>query len=240
MTKVDAIKRVMQDNGGTATWDIIYDNIEKYYPSAKTSREWKAGIRGVLYRELKSKRNFKKIGLGIFALADYEEKPEKIREKDVVRMHSFIQGICLELGNFENFDTFTADPSALFKDNIYLNNLTTLKQLPNFTYDEIVTTSRRIDVLWFNKKGFKFPKRAFEVVHSIGTLGDALNRIFQLYEFNLDFYIIGRKEHRGKFEDAIKREPYNRLEGRYKYRNYGEMIEYYELEVQKQNMSLFK
>ena len=62
MTKVDAIKRVMQDNGGTATWDIIYDNIEKYYPSAKASREWKAGIRGVLYRELKAQRNFKKIG----------------------------------------------------------------------------------------------------------------------------------------------------------------------------------
>lgn len=240
MTKVDAIKRVMQDNGGTATWDIIYDNIEKYYPSAKTSLEWKAGIRGVLYRELKAKRHFKKIGLGIFALTDYEEKPEKISEKDIVRMHSLIQGICLELGNFENFDTFTADPSALFKDNIYLNNLSTLKQLPTFTYDEIVTATRRIDVLWFNKKGFKFPKRAFEVVHSIGTLADALNRTFQLHEFNLDFYIIGRKEYRGKFEAAIKREPYIRLEERFKYRQYGEMIEYYELEVQKQTMALFK
>ena len=50
MTKLDAIERVMLDNGGTASWNIIYDNITKYYPSAKSSAKWKEGIRGTLLR----------------------------------------------------------------------------------------------------------------------------------------------------------------------------------------------
>jgi hypothetical protein len=97
MTKVEAIKKVMQENNGTASWDFIYQNIQKYYPSIKDSAEWKAGIRGVLYREIRDNKNFKKIGLAIFALQDYkvEEKPSI---QDIPRMHSYIEGICIELG----------------------------------------------------------------------------------------------------------------------------------------------
>ena len=61
VTKVEAIKKVLEDFGGKATWQQIYDNIEKYYPAAKASKAWKEGIRGVLYREIKRGRNFKRI-----------------------------------------------------------------------------------------------------------------------------------------------------------------------------------
>ncbi len=44
MTKVDAIKKLMEENGGVASWQYVYDNIERYYPSAKASQEWQAGI----------------------------------------------------------------------------------------------------------------------------------------------------------------------------------------------------
>jgi len=57
-TKVEAIRKVLEDLGGKATWQEIYDNIGKYYPAAKTSKAWKEGIRGVLYREIKKGRNF--------------------------------------------------------------------------------------------------------------------------------------------------------------------------------------
>lgn len=240
-TKVGAIKKVIEDNGGTATWGVIYDNIEKYYPAAKEMREWQAGIRGVLYREIKNNQNFKKIGFGIFALKEYkEEKPETFIEQNPIRMHSFIEGICLELGNFEQFDTYTPDPTAIFKDNIVLSNLRTISSLPPFTYQEIVNTIKRIDVLWFNRAGFKFPKRAFEVVDSFGTLGEALSRTYQLVEFGLDFYIIGNKENKGKFRDKITKEPYIRVADRYKYQNYEEIIDYYNKRLELENLSLFK
>jgi len=240
MTKIEAIKKVMEHNGGTATWEIIYDNIEKYYPAAKISKDWEAGIRGVLYREIKNHRNFKKIGFGIFALADYDDKKEKIAEKDRVRMHSYIEGICIELGNFEKYGTYTADPSAQFKGNIFLSNLTTLKTIPDFTYQEIISSVKRIDVLWFNKGGFLFPKRAFEIVDSIGTIGEAFNRAYQLAEFNLDFYILGSENNRSKFEEKRNKEPYIRIHDRYIYRSYDEIISFYNKKLEIENIKFFK
>jgi hypothetical protein len=71
MTKVDAITNVLIDNGGIATWAIIYNQAERYYPNIKTQKDWKAGVRGVLYRELGKK--FKIIDVGVIALIDYEE-----------------------------------------------------------------------------------------------------------------------------------------------------------------------
>ena len=241
MIKAEAIRKVMEDNGGTATWDIIYNNIEKYYSAAREMKEWQAGIRGVLYREIKNNRNFKKIGFGIFALQEYrEEKIEKITEKKPLRMHSYIEGICLELGNFEQFNTYTPDPTAIFKDNILLSDLRTLISLPPFTYEEIINTVKRIDVLWLNKGGFQFPKRAFEVVDSIGTLGEALHRTYQLVEFNLDFHIIGNQKNKEKFNSKISKEPYMRAKQRYKYQSYEEIIEYYNKRLELEKLSFFK
>lgn len=71
MTKVEAIKKVLEDNGGVAIWSIIYNQIEKYYPEIKRQKDWKAGIRGVLYRDLG--KNFKMLEEGVVALIKYDE-----------------------------------------------------------------------------------------------------------------------------------------------------------------------
>ncbi|WCM41367.1 HNH endonuclease [Flavobacterium sp. CBA20B-1] len=71
MTKVEAIKKVLEDNGGVAIWSIIYNQIEKYYPEIKRQKDWKAGIRGVLYRDLG--KSFKMLEEGVVALIKYDE-----------------------------------------------------------------------------------------------------------------------------------------------------------------------
>ncbi|WP_462267364.1 HNH endonuclease [Mucilaginibacter sp.] len=76
MTKVEAIKRVLLDHNGVANWSIIYSEITKYYPEAKRSIEWQAGIRGVLYRS----RDFKRINNGIISLAEYDETLQVLDE----------------------------------------------------------------------------------------------------------------------------------------------------------------
>lgn len=68
MTKVQALLALMRDRKGTATWSEIYENIEQYYPNATAAREWKAGLRGVLYREMRNGRHFKRIAKGTFML----------------------------------------------------------------------------------------------------------------------------------------------------------------------------
>ena len=54
ITKVDAIKRVMEDNGGKATLQQIYEQAGRYYPDVDRAKDWKAGLSGVLYREIRN------------------------------------------------------------------------------------------------------------------------------------------------------------------------------------------
>ena len=227
MTKVEAIQKVMENNQGTASLEIIYKNVEKYYPSAKDSDEWEAGIRGVLYREIRNNKRFKKIGLSIYALKEYieEQKPKK---DDIIRMHSYIEGICLELGNFKNFQTYTADPSAIYRDNLNLCNISTMDEMPLFSYNEIVQEVKRMDVIWFNQKGLYFPQKVFEVVDSIGTLNGAFNRCLQLRNFRTDFYIVAPEQHRNKFIQTMRLETYRENNERFKFINYDEIIELYD------------
>ena len=227
MTKVEAIQKVMMDNGGTASLDIIYENIEKYYPTAKLSNEWEAGIRGVLYREIRNNKRFKKIGLSIYALEDYveEQKPNK---GDIIRMHSYIEGICLEIGNFKNFQTYTADPSAAYRDNLNLNHIATMNEVPQFSYSEIIQETKRMDVIWFNLKGLYFPQKVFEVVDSIGTLNGAFNRCLQLKNFKTEFFIVAPEQHRNKFNQTMNLETYQESNDRFKFINYDEIIELYD------------
>lgn len=227
MTKVEAIQKVMEDNHGTASLDIIYNNIEKYYAAAKSSHEWEAGIRGVLYREIRNNKRFKKIGLSIYALKDYvaETKPEK---DDTIRMHSYIEGICIEIGNFKNFHTYTADPSAAYRDNLHLLNIVSMTEMPVFSYNEIVQEAKRMDVIWFNKKGLCFPQKVFEVVDSIGTLNGAFNRCLQLKNFRTEFFIVAPEQHRKKFDKTMNLETYRENIDRFRFINYDEIIALYE------------
>ena len=78
MTKVEAIKKVLEDNGGIAVWNIIYNQLEKYYPEIKRQKDWKAGVRGVLYRDIG--KNFKMLDEGLIALLDYNENNLTLKE----------------------------------------------------------------------------------------------------------------------------------------------------------------
>jgi len=226
MTKVEAIQKVLEDNRGSASLQTIYQSIEAYYPTARKSNEWEAGIRGVLYRDIRNNNRFKKIGLSIYALKDYVED-EKPKQNDVVRMHSYIQGICLEIGNFKNFRTYTADPSASYRDNVSLYDIATMKELPLFSYREIVQEVRRMDVVWFNHGELCFPQKVFEVVDSVGTLNGAFNRCLQLKNFRTEFFIVAPEQHRGKFTQTIGLEAYRENNARFRFVNYDEMVDLY-------------
>ena len=68
MTKVQAIAKVMQENGGKATLQEIYQKAGRYYKGVKASEHWQAGLRGVLYREVRNGKTFKKLDDVTYAL----------------------------------------------------------------------------------------------------------------------------------------------------------------------------
>ena len=235
MTKVQAIAEVMKENGGTASLEMIYDRIVKYYPTARDSRKWQEGVRGVLYREIRNGRSFKKIGLSIYALTDYNEE-KRPGVKDTVKMHSYIEGICVELGNFKGYKTFSADPSAVYRDRLQIKNFTTLSDIPQFSYPDIVREVQRIDVIWFNKTGLAFPQKVFEVVDSVGTLTGAFNRSLQLRNYRTNFCIVAPEKHREKYNQTIVLETYKADEERFSFVNYEEIVEYYESMVRNKKL----
>ena len=228
VTKATALVSLMNDNGGTASWKYIYDNIERYYPNAKASDNWEAGLRGVLYREMGKGQHFKRIGFGVYALLDYQEREvvESIKT-DIVRMHSYIEGLLVELGNYEEYDTYCADRNAVFQSNVRIEQLTSVDEFPEFTYPEIVHAAKRIDVVWFNKDGYKFPKRAIEVVNSINTLEQSLNRMYQLKEFETEFFIVSPKQFSNRIDKKLLQEPYLIHKGRFSVIPYENVINYY-------------
>ena len=237
VTKVNALISLMDDNGGIASWKYIYDNIESYYPNIKAPRDWQAALRGVLYRELRLGQHFKRIGLGVFALLNYQEKEviEDIKA-DAVRTHSYIEGLLVELGNYENYDTYCADRNAVFQSNVRIDQLTTLDEFPSFTYPEIVQSAKRIDVVWFNKEGYKYPKRAIEVVNSIGTLEQSLNRMYQLKEFRTEFLVVSPKKFSNRIDRKLLQEPYLIHKERFSVIPYENVIDYHESRLAIENL----
>ena len=61
MTKVEAIRKALEANGGTATLSELYALTKKFKKDVDVAEDWKAGLRGVLYREIRNNRNFKKL-----------------------------------------------------------------------------------------------------------------------------------------------------------------------------------
>ena len=105
MTKSDAIEKIMKDYTGIVTLQIIYNNIEKYYPNAKKSDTWQAGIRGVLYRDIG--KRFRKIGVC-----------DLLSEKDFVLDYLFQQWQKTEISLTDNIRTLISSKENL----IYYDN----------------------------------------------------------------------------------------------------------------------
>lgn len=68
VTKVEAIIKVMQENGGSATLQQIYQGAGRFYKGLKASANWQAGLRGTLYREIYKGRTFTKLDDATYGL----------------------------------------------------------------------------------------------------------------------------------------------------------------------------
>ena len=132
MTKIEAVKKVLKNNNGIANLNTIYNEIEKYYEKIKNPIEWTAALRGVIYRAV-NENKIKRVGLSLYALNDFVEENISLLKSDEMRMHSFIEGVCIEIGNLNGFYTYTADPTAKY-NNVMLSNISTLPKLPDFNF----------------------------------------------------------------------------------------------------------
>lgn len=225
ITYSDAIEKVMLSNGYFAPLKLIYKEIHKY----KNFENIKGKTPHLTIQErVQRDSRFTRIGLGVYALTQYldympDEFIPRTKEEQKISLHSNIQGMLLELGNFktEVDNTYTFDKNRVFKGKS-LGSLATLKEPPEFTYTNIIRDSVRfVDVIWFNKRGF--PTKIFEVEHST-DFRDAFVKFLELQDFMVEFYCVSAENRKNKFDKEINKVAFNSILNRVKFINY-EQIE---------------
>jgi len=106
-----------------------------------------------------------------------ETKKEEIKPHRItISAHESAQKALVELGNILGFDTYVPpEDRNRVVDGKRLGELTTLKELPQFTYPRLLDTVKHIDVIWFKEE---FPVFCFEVEEST----DVTKGLLRLYQ----------------------------------------------------------
>jgi len=111
MKQYEAVIKVMEENGGYATFGHLYQNVLKVPGVIWNTKTPFASIRRIVQDE----RYFFKIKPGLWALKEYKNKlPENIYPKEETPTknkeeysHSYYQGLLLEIGNLKNLAAYT-------------------------------------------------------------------------------------------------------------------------------------
>ena len=77
------------------------------------------------------------------------------------------------------------------KQTVFRLDISTMKEMPIFTYDKIVKRAKTIDTVWFNER--ELPRAFYEVEHSTNII-NSLNKFFELQDFRSDFFIVANSK----------------------------------------------
>lgn len=212
MKQSKQVIEAMENNGGYATLGYLYQNVNV--------KDWKtktpfASIR----RIVQDSRYFFKIRPGLWALNNHRNIVlEKFnlntseKEKENSFNHTYYQGLIVEIGNLKNFETYVPyqDKNKLFLEKP-LKNVSSIKDIYEFSYPTIVQRAKTIDVIWFNHR--RLPYAFFEVEYST-DFQNSLGKYAGLQDFNSKFIIVSPIEKKRKFEDVINNDIFKEIKHR--------------------------
>ncbi len=225
MKLTEAVLEVLGKHGGAATVASLFAEVPQLTNAIKSEKTAKIehSIRGSLSYLMGDSRGsrkcIKRIGLATYALMDYEVKnnlfneiaTEKVEQKSFLalprtKLHGHLQGMLIEIGNMKKFQTYTPDKNVIFNGKS-LAEVSSVKTIPQFTYQTRLKKIAKIDVIWF-KNGY--PVKTFDVENST-DFTNALVRCSQLENFKTKFVMVANKKKRGIFADRIATHPFNKL-----------------------------
>lgn len=232
LTYSGAIEKVLLSNNYVAPLRKIYKEVVRYRPlTGQTPFK-------TIQERVQRDPRFTRIGLGVYALTEYLDKlpsspKPQSKEQKKEQIHYSIQGMLLEIGNAEGFNTYSPNKNAIF-DNKPLLQIMTLSEFPNFTYPNITQSIRFIDVLWFNDRGF--PKFAFEV-EITPQFRSSLLKFSELSDFYTTFYLIAEAENQAKYHREISRSVFREIKERCLFKKCDQVRDMYLKSIEKQRVS---
>lgn len=217
MKQYEAVIKVMEENGGYATLGHLYKEALKIPEVSWKTKTPYASIR----RIVQDQRFFFKIRPGLWALKYHKNKlPEeilsltKIQKKDDSG-HTYYQGLIVEIGNLQNFQTIVPDQDKRKKFlNQTLEDITNLDKIYEFSYKEILRVAKTIDVIWFNQR--KMPKWFFEIEYTT-DLRSSFLKFLELQDFNSNFVIVADEKRKKEFNDKLKSPAFREIQDRVKF-----------------------
>ena len=224
-TWAEAIEMAIVELGYIATLKDIYQLAPKYKGSfnGKTPNN-------TINERVQRNDNFIKLKPGLYGLKNHLDKlpdefnpnVEKTEADEIIITHSYMQGLLLEIGNMQGYKTFTPDKSGLFVKK-KLDEIMGIKEVPKFTFDKIIQTTKYIDVIWFNERNF--PYQVFEVEHSTNFI-NSLVKFTDLQEFRVKMTIVA-PERRKKFEQEKNRFAFEAISDRVEFYSYDQVEKEY-------------
>lgn len=227
MKQYEAVIQAMKDNGGFATLGHLYRMATRVSGSHWGTKTPFASIR----RIVQVRPEFFKIKPGLWALESERERIAQLFDlsegvsssKAEEFNHSYYQGLIVETGNLERYETFVPnqDKNRLFLSR-KLSEVTSLSRFYDFTYDHLIRISKTVDVTWFNER--KMPHAFFEVEHST-DMRNSLLKFVEFQDFLVRFHIVADENRRREFEDRLSYSAFTPIRSRVKFLNYDEVSE---------------
>ena len=229
----EVIEKIMHANGGVASLGLLYQQASQY--RSLPSGDWQKTLRGVLYREVRRGR-YVKVGLGVYALPSAQPQTSAYAQavqgispnaylQQVNDVHSAVEGMLLEIGNYLEYQTYTSDRNRAF-DGKRLGDLCRLQQVPPFTYPDLVETVARCDVIWFTVGQRPFPKFVYEVENTTNFVA-SMHKMYQIKEIDARFVLVAPEKRRKIFEQMLKNAPFDSVASRYTFRSFEQVAEFY-------------
>ena len=239
MKQHEAVIQAIEKLGGVATLGQLNQEVFKIADCEWATKTPFASIR----RIVQLRPEIYKIRPGLYGLVSQkkineqagiiEETPKNQNTKEVIDFnHNYYQGILLQLGSLKGLETFVPnqDKNKCFL-NTSLEEIRTLKTLPQFSYPQIVQRSSTIDVIWFNNNGL--PHSFFEVEHST-DIQNSLLKFNDLQDFYVRMVIVADKARKSEYENKIKYSSFKEINNRVKFLDYDSLNKQYESLIEQQ------
>ena len=241
MKQYEAVINTLEKLGGVATLGQLNQEVFKIKDCEWKTKTPFASIR----RIVQENKNIYKIKPGLWALKSYQKELENKgiivenennkNSKEVIEFnHSYYQGLLVSIGNLRKFGTFVPnqDKNKMFLQE-KLGDLRTIKELPNFSYTNLVSRSSTIDVIWFNER--HMPHSFFEVEHST-DIQNSLLKLNDLQDFAARMVIVADEKRHQEFISKMGYVAFRQLaeNKRVAFLSYESLSKQYEQEFEKQ------
>ena len=231
LTWSEAIERAIIQNGYIAT-------LKEIYQLAPTFKQFRGLTPDRTINErVQRDRRFVKLKPGLYGLNNHLDKlPDefnpnvsKTQEDENKITYAYIQGMLLEVGNINGFNTFAPDKGGKFTTR-KLCDVMTLQEIPKFTFDHILQSTKFIDVIWFNERNF--PNAIFEIENST-NFRNSLVKFVELQDFATSMYLIAPNDQSkiNKYNQEIEKSAFAAIKNRVKFYNYDKVVELYNSQI---------